>query len=88
MRVEAGRTALDDALPRMDVCGFVGFAARGPIDVPVLVEDAWVKAVEADLPELPDAKRQRYEGLGITPFASQPTTAPVPVLAPASSDSR
>ena len=23
----------------MDVCGFVGFAARGPIDVPVLVED-------------------------------------------------
>ena len=31
--------ALDDALPRMDVCGFVGFAARGPIDVPVLVED-------------------------------------------------
>jgi hypothetical protein len=31
--------ALDDALPRMDVCGFVGFASRGPIDVPVLVED-------------------------------------------------
>jgi hypothetical protein len=31
--------ALDDALPRMDVCGFVGFALRGPIDVPVLIED-------------------------------------------------
>jgi hypothetical protein len=31
--------ALDDALPRMDVCGLVGFASRGPIDVPVLVED-------------------------------------------------
>jgi hypothetical protein len=31
--------ALDDTLPRMDVCGFVGFASRGPVDVPVLVED-------------------------------------------------
>jgi hypothetical protein len=30
---------LDEALPRMDVCGFVGFASRGPIDVPVAVED-------------------------------------------------
>ncbi len=27
-----------DALPRMDVAGFVGFASRGPIDVPVPVE--------------------------------------------------
>lgn len=30
--------ALDESLPRMDVCGFVGFASRGPIDVPVLIE--------------------------------------------------
>ena len=27
-----------DALPRMDIAGFVGFASRGPIDVPVPVE--------------------------------------------------
>ncbi|GAA2153635.1 tail sheath protein [Humibacillus xanthopallidus] len=31
---------VDDTLPRMDVAGFVGFAASGPIDLPVLVEDA------------------------------------------------
>lgn len=31
---------LDVSLPRMDVCGFVGFASAGPVDVPVLVEDA------------------------------------------------
>ncbi|MGY1776800.1 hypothetical protein ACI8AV_13145 [Geodermatophilus sp. SYSU D00804] len=29
-----------DALPRMDICAFVGFASSGPVDVPVLVEDA------------------------------------------------
>lgn len=29
-----------DFLPRMDVCGFVGFASSGPINVPVLVEDS------------------------------------------------
>ncbi len=36
---EAVPRALDESLPRMDVCGFVGFASRGPIDVPVLIED-------------------------------------------------
>ncbi len=30
---------LDDVLPRMDIAGFVGFAERGPLDVPVAVED-------------------------------------------------
>ncbi len=29
-----------EVLPRMDIAGFVGFAASGPIDVPVPVEDA------------------------------------------------
>jgi hypothetical protein len=31
--------APDDALPRMDIAGFVGFAERGPVDVPVAVAD-------------------------------------------------
>jgi hypothetical protein len=35
----AAPPAPDDVLPRMDVAGFVGFAAAGPIDVPVAVED-------------------------------------------------
>ncbi len=30
----------DEVLPRMDVCGFVGFASSGPINLPVMVEDA------------------------------------------------
>lgn len=37
-RFEAQTAPLDDALPRMDVALFVGFAASGPIDVPVAVE--------------------------------------------------
>jgi len=28
-----------DVLPRMDVAGFVGFAASGPVDLPVAIED-------------------------------------------------
>jgi hypothetical protein len=32
--------APDEILPRMDIAAFVGFAASGPIDVPVVVEDA------------------------------------------------
>jgi hypothetical protein len=31
--------APDDALPRMDIAGFVGFAERGPVDVPVAIAD-------------------------------------------------
>ena len=36
---EAVPQSIDESLPRMDVAGFVGFAARGPVDIPVLVED-------------------------------------------------
>ena len=36
-RVEPPR--LDNALPRMDVAAFVGFAERGPLDTPVVMED-------------------------------------------------
>jgi hypothetical protein len=32
-------TPEDPSLPRMDIAGFVGYAAQGPVDVPVAVED-------------------------------------------------
>nr|MBA3891158.1 phage tail sheath protein [Gemmatimonadaceae bacterium] len=36
---EATLPAPARVLPRMDIAGFVGFAAAGPINVPVVVED-------------------------------------------------
>jgi len=39
VRFEAWAPALPDVLPRMDVAGFVGFAASGPLHQPVVVED-------------------------------------------------
>jgi len=38
VRFDVPAPALDDALPRMDVALFVGFAASGPLGVPVAVE--------------------------------------------------
>ena len=40
IRFRAEPPAADLALPRMDVAAFVGFAASGPVGVPVAVEDA------------------------------------------------
>lgn len=40
IRFEAETSQLDSDLPRMDVAAFVGFAASGPIGVPVAVESA------------------------------------------------
>lgn len=40
IRFEAQAPPPEDVLARMDVAGFVGFAASGPLDVPVAVEDA------------------------------------------------
>ena len=40
LRFEAQSRALGDSLPRMDVAVFVGFAASGPIDRPVAIEDS------------------------------------------------
>jgi len=40
IRFEKQAPPLQEVLPRMDIAGFVGFAASGPIDVPVPVEDA------------------------------------------------
>ncbi|HYP53604.1 MAG TPA: hypothetical protein VEQ42_08690, partial [Pyrinomonadaceae bacterium] len=39
-RFEAESPPLSEWLPRMDVACFVGFAASGPLDVPVAVESA------------------------------------------------
>jgi len=39
IRLEAHTPAPSDPLPRMDVAAFVGFAASGPINVPVPIED-------------------------------------------------
>lgn len=38
LRFDVPAPALDEALPRMDIACFVGFAERGPVDVPVAVE--------------------------------------------------
>ena len=38
-RFEAQPPPLDEVLPRMDVAAFVGFAASGPLHLPVAVED-------------------------------------------------
>lgn len=40
IRFEAQPPALAESLPRMDVAVFVGFAESGPLDTPVVVEDA------------------------------------------------
>src|SRR5207249_8859740 len=39
-RFEVQAQPLDEVLPRMDIAVFVGFAAAGPLHVPVVVEDA------------------------------------------------
>lgn len=39
-RFEAVAPSVDEALPRMDVAVFAGFAASGPVGLPVAVEDA------------------------------------------------
>ncbi|HET6438799.1 MAG TPA: hypothetical protein VFG59_12095 [Anaeromyxobacter sp.] len=39
LRFEASAPALAEVLPRMDVAAFVGFAASGPLNRPVAVED-------------------------------------------------
>src|SRR2546430_13118454 len=40
LRFEAQSPPLADALPRMDVAVFAGFAASGPINQPVVIEDS------------------------------------------------
>ena len=46
--------------------------------LPLVLDEAFVDECRASLPELPDAKRARYEGpLGLTPYAADVLTADV-----------
>jgi aspartyl-tRNA(Asn)/glutamyl-tRNA(Gln) amidotransferase subunit B len=45
--------------------------------LPVELDDAFLEECRASLPELPDAKRKRYEGLGITSYNASVLTAEV-----------
>src|SRR5690242_4695079 len=45
--------------------------------LPLELDEAFIAECEASLPELPDAKRKRYEGLGITPYNASVLTAEV-----------
>ena len=45
--------------------------------LPLELDDAFLEECRATLPELPDAKRKRYEELGITPYNASVLTAEV-----------
>jgi aspartyl-tRNA(Asn)/glutamyl-tRNA(Gln) amidotransferase subunit B len=45
--------------------------------LPLELDDAFLDECKASLPELPDAKRKRYEALGITPYNASVLTAEV-----------
>jgi aspartyl-tRNA(Asn)/glutamyl-tRNA(Gln) amidotransferase subunit B len=45
--------------------------------LPLELDEAFVAECRASLPELPDAKRKRYEGLGIPPYNASVLTAEV-----------
>jgi hypothetical protein len=59
VRFERQAPPLLEALPRMDIAAFVGFAASGPLDVPVPVEDAaqFARIFGADAPIAWDRRR-------------------------------
>ena len=45
--------------------------------LPLELDEAFLEECRASLPELPDAKRKRFEGLGITPYNASVLTAEV-----------
>ena len=45
--------------------------------LPLELDEAFIEECRASLPELPDAKRKRFEGLGITPYNASVLTAEV-----------
>ncbi|MDQ3471494.1 MAG: Asp-tRNA(Asn)/Glu-tRNA(Gln) amidotransferase subunit GatB, partial [Pseudomonadota bacterium] len=47
--------------------------------LPLELEEAFIDECRASLPELPDAKRKRFEGLGITPYNASVLTADVEI---------
>jgi hypothetical protein len=59
VRFEVQTPALIESLPRMDVVGFIGFAAKGPMHRPVPLEDfaQFETVFGGDLPLAWDAKR-------------------------------
>lgn len=68
IRFLAQPSAVGGSLPRMDVAGFVGFAERGPLHVPVAVEDPgqFLDVFGDDLPLAWDTERRamQYSQLG------------------------
>jgi aspartyl-tRNA(Asn)/glutamyl-tRNA(Gln) amidotransferase subunit B len=47
--------------------------------LPLELDEAFLEECRASLPELPDAKRKRYEGQGITPYNASVLTAEVEI---------
>src|SRR6185436_17241460 len=47
--------------------------------LPLELDEAFIDECRASLPELPDAKRKRYEGLGIPPYNASVLTAEVEI---------
>src|SRR5574339_1184583 len=47
--------------------------------LPLELDDAFIEECRSSLPELPDAKRKRYESLGITPYNASVLTADVDI---------
>ncbi len=59
IRFEVQAPSVPDTLPRMDVAAFVGFAASGPLHLPVVVEDVehFTALFGGDVPLAVDAQR-------------------------------
>jgi hypothetical protein len=70
IRFEAQARPLRDVLPRMDIPVFAGFAASGPLHVPVAVEDVAELAMmfggDVELPRPAKAREPRYAHLPAT----------------------
>lgn len=70
IRFEAIAPPAGDALPRMDIPVFAGFAASGPLHVPVPVDDpaqfAMVFGGDVQLPRARDERAPRFAQLGPT----------------------
>src|SRR5262247_1133251 len=60
-RFETLAPSLGEALPRMDIAVFVGFAASGPLHVPVAIEDVgqFTAIFGSDFPLVWDSEHHR-----------------------------
>jgi hypothetical protein len=67
VRFEAQARPLGDALPRMDIPVFAGFAASGPLHLPVAIEDvaqlAMIFGGDVELPRPPQSREPRFAQL-------------------------